>query len=37
MSEKEALLQTKRIFTVNAPSKGAQMRSNTRPFAYLYL
>jgi len=33
MSEKEALLPTKCVFTANAPSKGAQMRSNTRPIA----
>jgi len=32
MSEKEALLPTKRIFATNAPSKGEQMRSTTRPF-----
>jgi len=30
---KEALLQTKRIFATNAPSKGAQMRRTTRAFA----
>jgi len=36
MSEKEALLPTKRIFcnsATNAPSKGTQMRRTTRPFA----
>ena len=32
MSEKEALLTTKHIFAINAPS--AQMRSTTRPFVY---
>jgi len=33
MSEKGSLLPTKCIFAANTPSKGAQMRSNTRPFA----
>jgi len=36
MSEKEALLPTKRIFcnsATKAPSRGAQMRRTTRPFA----
>jgi len=33
MSEKVPLLPTKCIFTANAPSKSAQMRSKTRPFA----
>jgi len=30
MSEKEALLPTKRIFATYAPSKGAQMRNTTQ-------
>jgi len=29
MSEKEALLPTKCVFSTNAPSEGAQMRSTT--------
>jgi len=33
MSEKEAFLPKKRIFTTNAPSESAQMRSATRTFA----
>jgi len=33
MSEKEALLSTKRIFCNQCSSKGAQMRSTTRTLA----
>jgi len=33
MTEKEALLPTKRIFCNQCSSKSAQMRRTTRPFA----